>query len=160
MAAGGTAGIRPFGVEAQRVLRLEKGHIIIGQDTDGLTHPFEADMAWAIAKNKAYFMGGRSIAIQTARPLTRKLVGFTLEDPSAPVPEECHLTVRNGEITGRVTSAVHSPTLDRVIGLAYVAPDQAAEGANFDIKIAGGRLIKGRVVKLPFYDPETKRQEM
>ena len=39
MAAGGTAGIRPFGVEAQRVLRLEKGHIIIGQDTDGLTHP-------------------------------------------------------------------------------------------------------------------------
>ncbi|HEX7200332.1 MAG TPA: glycine cleavage T C-terminal barrel domain-containing protein, partial [Dongiaceae bacterium] len=90
----------------------------------------------------------------------RKLVGFTLEDPSAPVPEECHLTVRNGEITGRVTSAVHSPTLDRVIGLAYVAPDQAAEGANFDIKIAGGRLIKGRVVKLPFYDPETKRQEM
>jgi len=160
MAAGGTAGIRPFGVEAQRVLRLEKGHIIIGQDTDGLTHPLEADMAWAIAKNKAYFTGGRSIAIQTARALSRKLVGFTLEDPAAPVPEECHLTVRNGEITGRVTSAVRSPTLDRVIGLAYVAPDQAAEGASFDIKIAGGRLIKGRVVKLPFYDPETKRQEM
>jgi sarcosine oxidase subunit alpha len=52
MAAGGTAGIKPFGVEAQRVLRLEKGHIIIGQDTDGLTHPLEADMAWAIAKNR------------------------------------------------------------------------------------------------------------
>ena len=68
MAAGGTAGIRPFGVEAQRVLRLEKGHIIIGQDTDGLTHPLEADMAWAIAKNKPYFMGGRSIAIQTEAP--------------------------------------------------------------------------------------------
>src|SRR6516162_4594128 len=82
MAARGTAGIRPFAVEAQRVLRLEKGHIIIGQDTDGLTHPFEADMAWAIAKNKAYFMGGRSIALQTERPLTRKLVGFTLEDPA------------------------------------------------------------------------------
>ncbi|HEY2111279.1 MAG TPA: glycine cleavage T C-terminal barrel domain-containing protein, partial [Dongiaceae bacterium] len=160
MAAGGTAGIRPFGVEAQRVLRLEKGHIIIGQDTDGLTHPFEADMAWAIAKNKAYFMGGRSIAIQTARPLTRKLVGFTLDDPAAPAPEECHLTVRGSEITGRVTSAVRSPSLDRVIGLAYVAPDQAAEGSSFDIKIAGGRLIKGKVVKLPFYDPENKRQEM
>ena len=100
MAAGGTAGIKPFGVEAQRVLRLEKGHIIIGQDTDGLTHPLEADMAWAIAKNKPYFMGGRSIALQTERPLTRKLVGFTLEDPAAPVPEECYLTVRNGTIVG------------------------------------------------------------
>ena len=53
MEAGKPFGIRPFGVEAQRVLRLEKGHIIIGQDTDGLTHPYEADMAWAIAKSKA-----------------------------------------------------------------------------------------------------------
>jgi sarcosine oxidase subunit alpha len=160
MAAGGTQGIRPFGVEAQRVLRLEKGHIIIGQDTDGLTHPLEADMGWAIAKSKPYFMGGRSIAIQMARPLTRKLVGFTLEDPSAPLPEECHLTVRDGKITGRVTSAVRSPSLDKVIGLAYVTPDLAAEGVHFDIKIGGGRLIKGRVAKLPFYDPENKRQEM
>ena len=91
MEAGEEGGIRPFGVEAQRVLRLEKGHIIIGQDTDGLTYPQEADMAWAIARNKPYFMGGRAIAIQAARPLTRKLVGFALADPQAPVPEECHL---------------------------------------------------------------------
>ncbi len=160
MAAGGTAGIRPFGVEAQRVLRLEKGHIIISQDTDGLTHPHEADMAWAIAKNKPYFMGGRSIAIQMKKPLTRKLVGFTVDDHSAPVPEECHLTIRGSEITGRVTSAVRSPALGRTIGLAYVAPDQAVAGQIFDIRIEGGRMIQGRVVPIPFYDPENKRQEM
>ena len=161
MEAGKPHGIRPFGVEAQRVLRLEKGHIIIGQDTDGLTHPYEADMAWAIAKTKPYFMGGRSIAIQQARGLTRKLVGFTIEDPGAPLPEECHLTVRGGEIVGRVTSIVRSPSVgDRAIGLAYVAPDQAEPGKTFDIKIAGGRLIQGKVVPIPFYDPENKRQEM
>ena len=40
MEAGTALGIRPFGVEAQRRLRLEKGHIIIGQDTDGLTTPW------------------------------------------------------------------------------------------------------------------------
>jgi sarcosine oxidase subunit alpha len=39
---GESVGIAPFGVEAQRVLRLEKGHIIVGQDTDGLTNPVEA----------------------------------------------------------------------------------------------------------------------
>src|ERR1700690_1129958 len=160
MAAGGMAGIRPFGVEAQRVLRLEKGHIIISQDTDGLTHPYEADMGWAIAKSKPYFMGGRSIAIQMKKPLTRKLVGFMVDDRSAPVPEECYLTIRGKEITGRVASAVRSPALGRTIGLAYVAPDQATKGSTFDIRIDGGRLIQGRVVPIPFYDPENKRQEM
>ena len=76
------------------------------------------------------------------------------------MPEECYLTVRNGAIVGRVTSAVRSPALDRVIGLAYVAPDQATPGTSFDIKIAGGRLLQARVVKLPFFDPDNTRQEM
>ncbi len=48
MSAGQAYGIKPFGVEAQRLLRLEKGHIIVGQDTDGLTNPFEANMPWAV----------------------------------------------------------------------------------------------------------------
>ncbi|MEX1204263.1 MAG: glycine cleavage T C-terminal barrel domain-containing protein [Dongiaceae bacterium] len=160
MEAGRAAGIRPFGVEAQRVLRLEKGHIIIGQDSDGLTHPYEADMAWAIARAKPFFIGGRSIEIQAARPLTRKLVGFTIDDADAPVPEECHLVLRGAEIVGRVTSAVRSPSLDRTIGLAYVAPDQAEPDRTFDIKVAGGRILRGRVVPIPFYDPQNQRQEM
>jgi sarcosine oxidase subunit alpha len=160
MAAGKRFGIRPFGVEAQRVLRLEKGHIIIGQDTDGLTHPYEADMPWAVAKTKPFFIGQRSIDIQNAKGLTRKLVGFTLDDSAAPVPEECYLVVRGGDILGRVTSAVRSPSLDKVIGLAYVAPDQSEPGKTFDIKIGGGRIIQGRVIPVPFYDPENKRQEM
>jgi len=160
MEAGEPLGIRPFGVEAQRVLRLEKGHIIIGQDTDGLTHPYEADMAWAIAKSKPFFVGQRSIEIQNAKGLTRKLVGFTLADASAAPPEECHLVVRGADIVGRVTSAVRSPALDKVVGLAYVAPDQAEPGRSFDIKVEGGRLIQAKVIPIPFYDPENKRQEM
>jgi sarcosine oxidase subunit alpha len=160
MEAGQPFGIKPFGVEAQRVLRLEKGHIIIGQDTDGLTHPYEADMAWAIGKAKPYFMGQKSIEIQNDRGLTRKLVGFTIEDPAAPVPEECHLTVRDGTIVGRVTSAVRSQALGRIVGLAYVAPDQAAAGSSFDIKIDGGRIVQAKVAPIPFYDPKNQRQEM
>ena len=67
MEAGKPLGIRPFGVEAQRVLRLEKGHIIVGQDTDGLTHPAEAGMEWALAKKKPFFVGKRSIEMQMAQ---------------------------------------------------------------------------------------------
>jgi sarcosine oxidase subunit alpha len=158
--AGRAESIRPFGVEAQRLLRLEKGHIIVSQDTDGLTHPIEADMAWALARKKPYFVGARSIGIQERNGLTRKLVGFTLDDPAAPVPEECHLTLKDGEIVGRVTSAAYSETLGKTIGLAYVAPEQSAPDSLFDIKVGKGRIIKGRVVKLPFYDPENARQEM
>ena len=158
--AGRQDGIRPFGVEAQRVLRLEKGHIIVSQDTDGLTSVWEADMAWAVAKSKPFFIGGRSAEIQAKKPLTRKLVGFTLANDSDPCPEECHLVLKGEEIVGRVTSAVTSPSLGKVVGLAYVHPEDGEPGRQFDIKVGGGRRIRGVVTKYPFYDPDNKRQEM
>ncbi|HKP22562.1 MAG TPA: glycine cleavage T C-terminal barrel domain-containing protein, partial [Dongiaceae bacterium] len=160
MAAGGQEGIRPFGVEAQRVLRLEKGHIIVSQDTDGLTSVWEADMAWAVAKTKPFFVGGRSAEIQAKKPLTRKLVGFTLANDGDPCPEECHLVLKGEEIVGRVTSAVRSPSLNKVVGLAYVHPSDGEPGRQFDIKVDGGKRITGVVTKYPFYDPDNKRQEM
>ena len=160
MEAGAAENIRPFGVEAQRVLRLEKGHIIVSQDTDGLTNVWEADMPWALAKTKPFFVGGRSTQIMGKMPLLRKLVGFTLDDPSLPCPEECHLVIRAGEIVGRVTSAVRSPNLGKVVGLAYVHPDDAKPDAKIAIKVDGGRMIEARVVALPFYDSDAKRQEM
>jgi sarcosine oxidase, subunit alpha len=158
LAAGAECGIRPFGVEAQRVLRLEKGHIIIGQDTDGLTHPYEAAMGWAIGRSKPFFVGKRSIAIQEAQGVRRALVGFTLPDPDASCPKECHLVIRDGAITGRVTSAVRSPTLGKVIGLAYVAPDQAEPGQRFTVRLEHGAMVEAEVVRPPFYDPDNRRQ--
>jgi sarcosine oxidase subunit alpha len=160
MEAGRADGIRPFGIEAQRVLRLEKGHIIVTQDTDGLTHPYEADMAWAIARKKPYYVGMRSVDIQNRAGLTRKLVGFTMDDTAEGMPLECHLVVRGDDIVGRVTSCALSPTLNKVIGLAYVAPDQGEPGTRFDIKIDGGKIVQGEVVALPFYDPDNQRQEL
>ena len=160
MEAGTEFNIKPYGVEAQRILRLEKGHIIISQDTDGLTHPHEAGMEWALSRRKPFYFGSRAITAQMKRGLTRKLVGFTLANPGGPLPEESHLVIREGNITGRVTSIVHSPTLDMPIGLAFVAPDQSEPGQIFSIKISDGQMIKARVTNTPFYDPENKRQEL
>lgn len=160
MTAGESFGIMPFGVEAQRVLRLEKGHVIIGQDTDGLSNPAEASMDWALSKTKSFYVGKRAVDMQIAKGVSRRLVGFTLEDPSAPCPKECHLVIRSDEIAGRVTSAVRSPSLDRVIGLAYVPVDMAAPGTSFTIRIDKGDTVKATVVPTPFYDPDGKRQEM
>lgn len=155
--AGADLDIRPFGVEAQRVLRLEKGHVIVGQDTDGLTFPQEAGLGWAIATRKPHFVGKQAIAAQMQRGLNRQLVGFVL-DEGAQMPEECHLTVRGDDITGRVTSIARSVALDQVIGLAYVAPDQTEPGARFQIKLSDASLVGATVTPLPFYDPENARQ--
>jgi sarcosine oxidase subunit alpha len=160
MEAGAADGIRPFGVEAQRTLRLEKGHIIVGQDTDGLTHPGEAGMEWALGKKKPFYVGKRAIDMQIAKGVARKLVGFALDEASAPCPKECHLVIRDGAIAGRVTSAVASPTLGKVVGLAYVPADLAAPGSKFTIRVENAALVDATVVATPFYDPDNARQEL
>jgi sarcosine oxidase subunit alpha len=159
LSTGKPEGIRPFGVEAQRVLRLEKGHIIVGQDTDGLTFPQEAGMSWAIARNKPFFLGQRAIEVMNQRGLTRQLVGFTLAR-EAQVPPECVLVIKDGAIVGRVTSATRSEACGAIVGLAYVHPSDAAPGSRFAVKLEDGSMIEPTVVPLPFYDPETKRQEL
>ena len=158
LAAGGDAGPRPFGVEAQRVLRLEKGHLIVGQDSDAMTTPEEAQLAWAVAGKKAFFVGQRSLALRARHPSKRRLVGFALP-PDAPLPQESQLVVRDGEMVGFVTSVVRSPTLGQTIGLAYTAADAAEPGAGITIRLTDGGLVRGQVVTLPFYDPKNQRQE-
>ncbi|HUY32553.1 MAG TPA: glycine cleavage T C-terminal barrel domain-containing protein [Pirellulales bacterium] len=159
--AGQASQIRSFGVEAQRVLRLEKGHVIVGQDTDGLTTPIEAGMGWAIKADKPFFVGGRSLAIVGRKPPTRRLVGFTLPPGyCGELPKECHLVIERGQIVGRVTSISLSPTLQRVIGLAYVHPSQAAPGTTFRIRVDGGLLVEAKVVETPFYDRKNLRQRI
>ena len=160
MGSGAAHGIRPFGVEAQRVLRLEKGHIIIGQDTDAMTHPHEVDMAWAIAKKKPFFIGGRSIELRLRQPVARKLVGFTFEGAPGEMPGESNLVLRGGVVAGFVTSVARSPSLEKVIGLAYAHPEDTTPGTHLGIKLDNGRIRDATVVPLPFYDPDNRRQEM
>ncbi|RMO13991.1 Sarcosine oxidase, alpha subunit [Pseudomonas cichorii] len=157
--AGKTYDIRPFGVETQRLLRLEKGHVIISQDTDGMTHPSEIDMGWAVSRTKPFFVGRRSVDILEAQPQTRKLVGFTLPKTS-PQPLEGHLVLKGPDISGNVTSCEYSRTLDKIIGLAYAAFDQSTPGQQIPIRVEDGVVVQATVVKLPFFDPENQRQEL
>ena len=160
MEAGQSEGIRPFGIETQRLLRLEKGHIIIGQDTDAMSHPAEVHLAWAISRKKPFFIGGRSIEEINKQPRSRKLAGFVVDDLDAPIPLESHLVLDGNKMTGRVTSCYFSPTLGKPIGLAYMTPEQSIPGSSITIKSSGGVYVTAKVVELPFYDPENKRQEM
>jgi sarcosine oxidase subunit alpha len=149
--------LKPFGVEAQRVLRLEKGHIIVGQDTDGLTNPLEIGMVLP-GPGKPFFVGAAAMAAHRQRGVGRKLVGFVV-DGEGSLPKECHLVIENGEIAGRVTSCSRSAAVGRVIGLAYVRPHQGNADQLFSIRGDGGKMIKARVVPLPFYDSRNERQQ-
>ena len=160
MKAGNDHAIRPFGIEAQRVLRLEKGHIIIGQDTDAMSNPNEVQMSWAVSRKKPFFVGGRTLSELEKKPSLRGLVGFVVNDTDSPIPQESHLILDGDQMTGRVTSCSYSPTLEKVIGLAYVSPSSSANGSAIVIKSSNGVLVGATVVGLPFYDPNTARQEL
>jgi len=158
--AGKDLEVAPFGVEAQRVLRLEKGHIIVSQDTDAMTTPEEVDMTWAISKKKPFFVGGRSLALRDRHLSRRKLVGFTIEDSGVPLPQESNLVMRDSEMVGFVTSVVRSPSLNKTIGLAYTARDASEPGSPLAIRQDDGTVVEARVVAPHFYDPDNARQEM
>jgi len=148
-------GVRAFGVEAQRVLRLEKGHAIVAQDTDNLTNPFEAGMGWAVRMGKPFFVGQRSLRIHVRRGARQKLVAFEVaadQGHGSSAVAEANLLIQNGNIAGRVTSVAHSPTLGRVIGLAMALPHLTEPGTNLVIRASDGRQVAARVVRAPFVE--------
>lgn len=161
MVAGGEFDIAPFGIEAQRVLRLEKAHIIVGQDTDALSDPIAAGMAWAVKLDKDDFLGQRSLTRVAEEGPSQRLTGFKMVRPGV-VPEEGLQIVRQDgdgqlEIISRVTSSRHSPTLDEAIGLCWLPPHLAQqEGATFTIRV-NGRLEEAHVHHGVFYDPDGER---
>ena len=154
LAAGQDAGIQPFGVEAQRLLRLEKRHVIIGVDTDALTNPYEAGMSWTTKLDKEDFVGKAELTRAVEGPPREALVGFVL--PGTEVPGDGAAIVDAGRPAGRVTSARYSPFRGAVIGLAWVAPDKAQEGSAVEVRV-NGTPARAEVTLQAFYDPEGAR---
>lgn len=149
--AGEPHGLRPFGTDAQRLLRLEMGNHLVGHDTDGLTNPYEIGAEWAIKMGKPFFVGQRSLKIIAKRPPKKRLVPFMLaEGYRGEMPQECNLVIAGGQIKGRTTSIAFSKAVNRVIGFAYVDPAQAQPGQEFQIRTDNGAMVKATVVKAPF----------
>ena len=159
-AAGRPHGLRPYGLEASRILRLEKGHILIGQDTDAITTPDELGFGWAVSKKKPFFVGKRSIEMRARLGQTRKLVGLQFPDGARNIPGESCLVLRGGAPVGQITSVGYSPSLRRHIALAYVHVDDQAEGSHVTVKCRNGELVEVPVVAHAFFDPTNARQEM
>jgi sarcosine oxidase subunit alpha len=159
MAAGAPLGLRPYGLEASRILRLEKGHILIGQDTDALTSPDELGFGWAVSRRKPFFVGKRALELRRRRGETRRLAALAFA-PGAELPGESCLVLRAGAPAGHVTSVAYSPTLGHGIALAYVHPEDAAKGSSIAIRARSGAMVEGTVAGHAFFDPDNARQAL
>lgn len=155
---GEDLGVRPFGVEAQRIMRLEKGHFIVGQDTDGLTQGFGMGVDWAIKLDKPDFAGRPELAWQAERSDHRRLVAVQTEDPAVVPAEASQIIHGPGVIRGRITSSRMSPTLGRSICLAQVDSDLAEAGTRLNIRLPNGATVPARVLDgHAHFDPEGTR---
>jgi sarcosine oxidase subunit alpha len=156
MAEGEEFALNPFGVETQRILRLEKGHFIPGTDTDALSSPYETGVGFAIKDDKVDFVGKAFVQNFKERGIENKLVTYQLE-PNDPIPDDGVAVLEKGKIAGRVTSSRLSPTLKRGIGLAWVRNEMSETGNNFTIRLANGSDVVATVLDHSAYDPEGLR---
>ncbi len=156
--AGAEHGLVPIGIEALMILRIEKGYLHVGVDTDGTTLPDDIGMAGGIAKKTSDFIGRRSLLQPDAqRPDRPQLVGLLSEGAKLPVGAHILRAGRvPGPIDGHVTSSVHSPALDRPIALGLVHGGRARIGETVDLYDLGARY-RAAIVDPVFFDKTGER---
>ena len=145
---GARYGMRPHGLDAMDLLRLEKGHFFLAQDTLPDDHPRKLGMEWALDMEKETFVGKAALQRMGELPLERRLVGLEFDrapERGAPL----HLGDR---VVGRVTSCSWSDVLGKAIGLGWL---RAVDG-RFATRLRCGDS-RATVVETPFYDPDGRR---
>jgi sarcosine oxidase, subunit alpha len=144
---GKDLGVAPFGLEAQRIMRLEKGHFIVGQDTDGVTQALSAGLDWLVKLDKDDFVGLPELTWQNETGAGLHLVGIQPTDTSLVPTEASQIVSGLGTIEGRITSSRFSPTLGRSICLGLVSKRLSAPGTTVTIKLPDGSTALGTVME-------------
>ena len=117
MSGGNDFGIRPHGLQALFALRLEKGHVIIGLDTELDTTPRRLGMDWAVNMDKPDFIGRDALARTASLPDPRRLVGLTMDGVA---PTDGSPISSSGDVIGHVTSSFASPVLGHSVMLGWL----------------------------------------
>lgn len=144
---GGPQGLKPIGLGARDTLRLEMGYCLYGNDINDTTSPLEGGLGW-ITKFTKDFTAKSIIEKVKAEGVKRKLVGFELLERGIP-RHDYLIKDAEGNTIGKVTSGTQAPSLNKAIGLGYVATAHAAIDSIIYIEIRNA-LVKAKVVKAPF----------
>lgn len=157
--AGQAFGICPYGVEALQIMRVEKGFIHVGTDSDGATYPDDMGLARGVDKKVSDFVGRRSLRLPVATDAQRQqLVGLVPSDRQASLVVGAHVTDKAPPSVsqGFITSACHSPTLGYPIALARLVRGRSRIGEQVKVYHMG-HWVEAEVVALPFFDPKGER---
>jgi sarcosine oxidase subunit alpha len=155
-------GICPYGVESLMVLRLEKGYLHLGSDTDGSSTP--DDVGWGrVARSKSTDYIGRRSLFRSANqdPNRQQLVGLEPLDAAQELQPGAHLLAGENrqapaKTEGWITSGCYSPNLQRHIGLGVLAGGQRRLGEIVTV-VNERKTFHARVVSLVFFDPQNER---
>jgi sarcosine oxidase subunit alpha len=159
--AGAEFGIRNFGVEAQNVLRMEKGHLILGQESEQRTNLLDVGLGflWDRSKTDAKTVGAVALrqAEHDAGRLT--LVGIRMDDDDRPARDGSLIV--DHKIRGYVATMRKSFTTGQAVGMALVESQLAETGTRLEIfeDECDGVRLGAQVVPMPFYDPEGRRMK-
>jgi aminomethyltransferase len=145
--AGKASGIKPIGLGARDTLRLEKGFCLYGNDINDTTSPLEAGLGW-ITKFTKDFTNKAHFEKQKAEGVTKKLVGFEMIDKGI-ARHDYEIKDAAANTIGVVTSGTQAPSLNKAIGMGYVATAHAAIDSEIYIAVRD-KMLKAKVVKVPF----------
>jgi folate-binding protein YgfZ len=149
LTVGEAQGLRPAGMAAADILRLEAGRPRVGVDFDETRLVLEAALERGIHFSKGCYLGQEIVERASARGhVNKRLVGLRVEG-NAPPQSGARILVEGSEV-GRVTSAALSPHLDSAIALGYVKRAFTDPGTRVSVEISGGST-PALVATLPFY---------
>ncbi len=147
--AGRSLGVRPIGVTALDVLRVEAGMPWYGHDVDETALLPEIGPEPFVSYTKGCYIGQEVVArIKYRGHVNRSLTGLTFDGERVPAPGA--VVEVSGSAVGRVTSAVSSFALNRPIALAFVRREHLEPGTAVTVKDNDLTLV-ARVTALPFY---------
>jgi aminomethyltransferase len=156
-AAGAPRGLKPLGLEALDMVRIEAGLIFAGYEFDDQVDPFEAGIGFAVKLDtEDDFVGKEALIERSAHP-QRTLVGLELHgNETAGHGDEVYHGRRR---VGVVTSGTRSPTLRKNIALCRMNVQYSELGTAVEIGKLDGhqKRIPAQVVRFPFYDPDKTR---
>ena len=183
MAAGGPFDIKPAGMLALDMARVEAGLLLIDVDftgsrkamTDGQRYsPYEMGLGRLVSLDKAPFVGREALAAEHAAGPRRQIVGIEVDwsdvealydrEGLAPVAPSAASraavpVIRDGRQVGRATTTAWSPALKRLIALATIDAPHHAIGTTLrvEVTIEGVRhFARATVVPTPFFNPPRK----
>jgi len=162
--AGKPEQLTPNGVESMGVLRIEKGHFVVGREADGRTNPYDVGLDRMVSAKK-WFVGKDALQLPVMLDKNRRqLVGIVSIKKEERLPYGANLVsgdylTNTGGSQGWITSLTYSPTLGRDISLALLESGRSRIGEELiaSTPITGDR-VKVRVVSPHFLDPKGERQ--